>query len=151
MPNKPTSEDGESAPVAKTRKSLFRKKVVIGIGVVALAGTGLFIKFARGQGVTEGIEPDESPIAGTPTSPELEFAAIVQAVAAGAYKLKRFSTNGFNVEAQFRSNSGRGSWPADFTFEETGDYRYSHPYPGATAPRAFGDEIRRRIREAADG
>lgn len=148
MPDEPTPEDGESAPVAKTRKSEFKKKVIVGFGVVAIAAV-LLIKFAKGQDFTEDVEPDESPMGRTTTPEELEFADIVKAAAAGAYRLKSYSTNGFTVEARFRSNSGRGSWTAYLEFDpETGHCTHQHPYRGATAPLFFGDEIRRRIREA---
>ncbi|MFC9497668.1 hypothetical protein [Streptomyces sp. NPDC056982] len=145
MPDETTPEDGESAPVAKPRKRRVMKRVLIGIGVVAV----LLIKFAKAQGVTEDVEPDEVPMGRTPTPEELEFAEIVKAAAEGAYRLMSYSTTGFTVDARFRSNSGRGSWNAHLRFDpETGHFEYSQPYRSANAAVSFGEKIGRRIREA---
>ncbi|MGW3769974.1 hypothetical protein [Actinomadura verrucosospora] len=150
MPNQPTPEDDESTSVASTRKRLLKKRVIIGAAFVVTATGVLAIKLAMRQGDTEDLETDESSIDRAPTSSEHELDAIVRAVAAGIGKIKSVSTNGFNVEAQVRTNSGKGAWPAHFTFDgKTGYYTYSHPYPDAVSPRAFGDEVGRRIREAA--
>ncbi|MFF9301335.1 hypothetical protein [Streptomyces sp. NPDC014764] len=85
---------------------------------------------------------------------EQEFEAIVQAVAASVYgqAVERFSVQGFTVAATYRTRSRKGTWVADFIFnEETGHYRYSCPYRSAGSPWTFGDEIGRRIREAVAG
>ncbi|CAL9278737.1 hypothetical protein SUDANB66_00045 [Streptomyces sp. SudanB66_2053] len=61
---------------------------------------------------------------------EQEFEAIVQAVAASVYgqAVERFSVQGFTVAATYRTRSRKGTWVADFIFnEETGHYRYSCP------------------------
>ncbi|MFD8777498.1 hypothetical protein [Streptomyces sp. NPDC059916] len=143
--DEPTPEDGETAPVAKTRKRRVMKRVLIGIGVAAV----LLIKFARAQDVTENVEPDEWPMGRPPTPEELEFAEIVKAAAEGAYRLMSYSTYAFSVDARFRSNSGRGSWNAYLTFDpETGHFEYSQPYSSANAAVSFGEKIGRRIREA---
>jgi hypothetical protein len=149
VPDQPTPEDDESTSVTQTHKGLSKKTAIIGV-VFAAAATGMFIKLAKGRGVAEDLETGESSIGGTPTSPEGEFDAIVRAVAATIGEIKIVSTDGFNVEAKVRTNSGKGAWTADFTFDpETGYYNYRHPYPDAGTPRVFGDEVGRRIREAA--
>ncbi|WP_338704231.1 hypothetical protein V2W30_40745 (plasmid) [Streptomyces sp. Q6] len=143
--DEPTPESGDVAPAARTRKSELTKKVFVGLGVAAL----LLLKFAKGQHVTDGVAAEQAPLGRAPTPEELEFAEIVKSAAESAYRLISYSTHGFTVEARFRSGSGRGNWTAYLEFDpETGNYTHSHPYRGATAPLFFGDEIRRRIREA---
>ncbi|MET9694404.1 hypothetical protein ABZY81_39345 [Streptomyces sp. NPDC006514] len=146
MPDQNTrGEDGERTPLAGAAMSLFK-----GAAAVAVVAAGLLVKVAMTQSATGAVEPDESHGASIPTSAEIEFDAIVRAVAKSAWKVRSVVTNGFSVQAQIESSSGRGTWTASFNFDpETGDYHYSHPYPGAKAPRFFGDEVRRRIREAA--
>lgn len=81
---------------------------------------------------------------------EQEFNAIVQAAAASIYgqAVEKFSVQGYTVLATYRTGSGKGTWVADFIFnEETGHYRYSCTYPTAK-PTTFGDEIGERIRAA---
>ena len=154
MPDPSTpDEDGENASSAETAKPLSKKTILlrIGIGAVAVVAVGgLLIKLAQKNYATEDDETDESLGARVPTPVELEFAAIARAAAESVGKIMRVSTNGFNVEAKIRSNSGRGTWTAHFEFdEETGHCHYSHPYPGATAPLFFIDEVQRRLSEAA--
>ena len=81
---------------------------------------------------------------------EQEFDAIVRDVAASVYgqAVVRFSVICFTVEATYRTRSRKGTWVADFVFnQETGHYHLTCPYGSAT-PWTFGDEIGRRIREA---
>ncbi|MFI0818622.1 hypothetical protein ACH4TX_19270 [Streptomyces sp. NPDC021098] len=154
MPDSRTpDEDGENASSVETAKPLSKKKIllVLGIGAVAVVAVGgLLIKLAQKNYAPEDVETDESLDARVPTPAELEFAAIVRAAAESVGKIMSVSTSGFNVEAKIRSNSGRGTWTAHFAFdEETGHCHYSHPYRGATAPLFFIEEVQRRLSEAA--
>lgn len=120
-----------------------------GAATLAVVAAGLLVKVGMKQSTVRAVEVDESPGVRILTSAEIEFAAIVRSVAKDAWRVKGVVTNGFCVEALIESN-GRGSWTADFEFDpETGDYRCFAPYPGAKAPRFFGDEVRRRMIEAA--
>lgn len=146
MPDQNTrSEDaGSTSGTGGAAKSLLK-----GAATLAVVAAGLLIKAARKQSSVGAVEVDESPSARIPTPAEIEFDAIVRAVAKDAWRVRRAVTNGFCVEALIESG-GRGTWWASFVFDpETGDYRYSNPYPGAKAPVFFGDEVRRRMREAA--
>ncbi|WP_329252621.1 hypothetical protein OG223_24730 [Streptomyces sp. NBC_01478] len=152
MPDPSTpDEDGENASPVETAKPLSKKKILLGIGAVAIVAVGgLLIKLAQKNYATEHIETDESLDARVPTPAELEFAAIVRAAAESVGKIMSVSTSGFTVEAKIRSNSGRGTWTAYFEFDdETGHCHYSHPYRGATAPLFFIEEVQRRLSEAA--
>ncbi|MFJ9151887.1 hypothetical protein ACIRP7_28395 [Streptomyces sp. NPDC102270] len=144
-------EDGENAASVETAKPLSKKKILLGIGAVAVVTVGgLLIKLARKDYATEDIETAESLDTRVPTPAELEFATIVRAAAESVGKIMNVSTSGFTVEAKIRSNSGRGTWTAHFQFdEETGHCHYSHPYRGATAPLFFIEEVQRRLSEAA--
>ncbi|MFG2793413.1 hypothetical protein [Streptomyces sp. NPDC048419] len=146
MPDQNTrSEDAGSTPsTGGTAMSLLK-----GAAILAAVAAGLLIKGAMKQSTVGAVEVDESPGTRIPTPAEIEFAALVRAVAKDAWRVRKVVTNGFCVEALIES-SGRGTWTAFFVFDpETGDYHHSHPYPGAKAPVFFGDEVRRRMREAA--
>ncbi|TJZ98311.1 hypothetical protein [Actinacidiphila oryziradicis] len=62
------SEDSEPTSVAETVKRLYKKnkKAIVGTTMAAAVATGLLIKFAKGQHVTEDIETDESLSCDTP-------------------------------------------------------------------------------------
>lgn len=149
MPNQPIPEDDESTPLAGKAKRLFQKKKII-LGTVAFVATGLLLRqLAKGQDRTEGIESNESLDDRTPTPGESAFASMVNDVAGRFGNIKSVRTIGYDVEAKFRSRSGKQVWTAWFHFDdETGHYNYSHPYPGAGWPFKFGDEVGQRIREA---
>ncbi|MER7937871.1 MULTISPECIES: hypothetical protein [unclassified Streptomyces] len=152
MPNPSTpDENAENASSVETARPLSKKKILLGIGTVAaVVAAGLLLKLAQKNYATTDMETDESFGATVQTPAELEFAEIVREAADGIWKIVSVSTNGFNVEAKIRSNSGRGTWKAHFEFdEETGHCHFSHPYRGATAPLFFIEEVQRRLREAA--
>ncbi|MFD3700726.1 hypothetical protein ACFWUZ_32120 [Streptomyces sp. NPDC058646] len=139
------NEDGGSTPPADGAALSMLK----GAAAVAAIAAGLLIKAAVKRSGTRVAEPDRSPGARNLTPEEIEFDAIVRAVAESSFKVRSVVTNGFNVEARFRSNSGRGTWTASFVFDpETWTYDCWVPY-GANAPRFFGNEVSRRMREAA--
>ncbi|MFI7359753.1 hypothetical protein ACIBTP_38205 [Streptomyces avidinii] len=146
MPNQNArSEDGGSTPPADGAAV----SVLKGAAFVAALAAGLLIKAAVKRSATGVAEPDRSPGARNLTPEEIEFDAIVRSVAETAWRVRSVVTNGFTVEAEIESG-GRGTWIATLAFDpETGDYRRSGPYPDAKAPWFFGDEVRRRIREAA--
>ncbi|MFE1287356.1 hypothetical protein [Streptomyces sp. NPDC058751] len=154
----PSTPDGdrENPYSVEAAEPLSRKKKIllgigIGIGAVAVVAVGgLLVRLAQKNCATEEVETDKSLDARVPTPAELEFAAVVSAAAESVGKIMRVSTSDFTVEAKIRSNSGRGTWPAYFEFdEETGHCRYSHPHRGATAPLFFIEEVQRRLSEAA--
>ncbi|MFF2956736.1 hypothetical protein ACFVVU_36010 [Kitasatospora sp. NPDC057965] len=119
-------------------------KAVIGAVVIGMAS--LLVQAARKRHDAVEIEADELP-ARLLTPAEREFDAMVHEVADGMRSVKSVLTYGFNVTAEFWSGSRKQTWHADYVFDsETGNYKWSCPYPSAGEPRRFGDEVRRRIR-----
>ncbi|MGW4652307.1 hypothetical protein [Kitasatospora sp. NPDC004289] len=124
-----------------------RMRIVIGTAVLAAAG--VLAKAVAGRPSTMTSQPDGPPPR-TLTPAEREFEAIVYDVAAGIYGMRIISVQGFSVEAEFRSNSGRSSWPAYFWFDsETGEASGTFPHLSAGAPRRFAREVERRLRGQA--
>ncbi|MFG2783849.1 hypothetical protein ACGFY7_39210 [Streptomyces prunicolor] len=80
MPDPSTpDEDGENASSAETAKPLSKKKILLGIGAVAVVAVGgLLIKLAQKNYATEDDETDESLGVRVQTPVELEFAAIAR-------------------------------------------------------------------------
>jgi hypothetical protein len=77
-----------------------------------------------------------------------EFEKIVNDVAAGIYQIVRVSCSGpGKATLEFRSRSGKQTWPAFFDFDEqTGDFTCTAPYTASGALRRFGSEVSDRIR-----
>ncbi|WP_331726348.1 hypothetical protein [Streptomyces sp. NBC_00470] len=140
--------DAERASLAGRARNLLRKhRDTIAAVAAAAAGALLLGLAATRQRAAEDDEP--APPARTLTPAEAEFEAIVYSVAEHTARLKSVTVNGFWVEAEFRSNSGRGSWACDIYFDpETYEWDLYVPY-GAMTPRPFARQIRERLVEAA--
>jgi hypothetical protein len=79
-----------------------------------------------------------------------EFEEIVNDVAASIYEIVRVSCFGTGgVALEFRSRSGKSTWPAHFHFDEqTGDFTCTATYTDSGALHRFGREVRDRIRSS---
>jgi len=92
--------------------------------------------------------PAASPAAEPVRVPE--FARIVNDVAAGIHEIVHVSFFGAGeVDVQFRSRSGKQTWPAFFDFDEqTGNFTCNATCPASGALRRFGSEVSDRIRSS---
>lgn len=79
-----------------------------------------------------------------------EFEEIVNDVASRIYEIVRVSCSGAGgVTLEFRSRSGKSTWPAHFHFDEqTGDFTCTATYTDSGALHRFGREVRDRIRSS---
>lgn len=78
---------------------------------------------------------------------ETEFTEIVNSVAGSMSDVVSVSIYGFHITVTFRSNSGKTEWNSFLEFDEqTGNYSYTRPYPGAASPWVFGNDVQSRIR-----
>lgn len=84
---------------------------------------------------------------GTP-SPESDFEAVVNEVAANSYGVASVSFLGKgSVEVKFYSRSRKSTWPAHYKFDlSSGDFTCHATYRDSTEIRIFGKEVQVRIR-----
>lgn len=83
-----------------------------------------------------------------PQVTESDFAAIANEIAGRRHDVVSFSVTGYGVHMEISSRSGKQTWPSSVSFDPDRNWHYtwSSPYPGASTPRAVGNEIQRQVR-----
>jgi len=81
------------------------------------------------------------------------FRSIVEEAAEGVRSVERVSVDGWHVNAEFRSNSGKQTWECDLYFED-GSGGFTKEYsrgisgqPNSSGPWILADEILERVKD----